>query len=119
MAGYRYRGTEFDAHIPFPEVQKRPPRPRVAAHGTRSGYALHIAAKEKPCEPCRAANREYLAAWKVRAKARAITTGWTGEKCGTLAGFKSHYYHAVPVCDPCRAANAEYCRARRDEKRAA
>ena len=117
---YVYGGTEFDAHIPLPELPpKRPKRPSVAACGTRSGYIAHLKAKEKPCEACQKANRDYMADWKVRSAARLINTGWTGEKCGTVAGFSAHYRHGVPTCAPCRKANSDSCRARREEKRAA
>lgn len=121
MAGYRYGGTEFDAHLPLPEIPKRknPRNPGTPPPcGTMSGYAWHRRYNETPCDACRATNREYNAEWKRRKKAGKVTTGWL-DRCGTVAGYSKHRRTATPVCEPCRAANAAACKERRDMKRAA
>lgn len=113
MAGYRYGGTEFDAHLPITEPLPEPvPRSRPTC-GTRSGYNSHRVNKEPACDECKAANNAYTADWARRKKARQISKGWTKEKCGTVAGYSAHRRHAVPICDACREASTEYNRARR------
>lgn len=120
MAGYVYRGTERDAHLPIEEQKKklgRIPGPRNC--GTRSGYVTHRKKKEPACQPCKDANQAYSIDYNERVANRQIKKGWTDEKCGTLAGYKAHYRHAMPMCEPCRQANRDRCRESREAKRAA
>jgi hypothetical protein len=106
MAGYVYRGSEFDAHI----------RPEC---GTRAGYKLHQRRNEKSCQPCKTANTEYTTEWERRTNKRKIYLGFTVTKCGTQAGYAAHKYHKIPLCDPCREANRAYNRAYKAAKKAA
>lgn len=122
MAGYRYGGTEFDAHlpVPYPEPKAREfpslTDPREPSEcGTDAGHNAHRRKKEPVCDPCRLAHNEYQCEYKRRRRAGKIPTGWTAAKCGTLAGVAAHYRHAVPVCLPCRIES----RARAKELRAA
>lgn len=120
MPGYRYGGTEFDAHLPIAEPtprarpkQRDPDAPSKC--GTNQGYDAHRRSKTPICQPCRDAHNAYKRDWKRRKKAGLVKTGWTTAKCGTMAGVASHYRHAVPVCNPCR----DVSRARAKELRAA
>jgi len=117
MAGYVYRGADFDVSEPTKPLAVR--RYAGAVCGTRPGYMKHRVVGEDPCTDCRDAVASYNRDYRKRVKARQITKGWTAAKCGTRAGHHAHHRHAVPLCEPCRKANADYCRARRDAKRAA
>ena len=117
MAGYVYRGSDFDVRTPAREPAVRTYSNAVC--GTRSGYMKHRANGEDPCPDCLDANASYNRDYRERVKARLIKKGWTAAKCGTVPGYRAHDRHAVPLCDPCRAANAAACKDRRDAKRAA
>ena len=45
--------------------------PKVAAHGTNSGYARHRKLGENPCDPCRQARRDYINDLRRRNKVMA------------------------------------------------
>jgi hypothetical protein len=84
MAGYKYRGElrgQIDSWTP-PELTSKPdPKPRpvkrephkprtprkdAAPCGTTSAYKRHQRRGEDPCEPCKAAKREYDKQWWER-----------------------------------------------------
>ena len=117
MAGYVYRGTDFDVFEPLKPLATR--RYAGAVCGTRPGYMRHRANSEDPCTDCSEANASYNRDYRERVKARTVKKGWTTAKCGTVPGYRAHDRHAVPLCEPCRAANAAACKDRRDAKKAA
>lgn len=114
MAGYRYRGTDFDAHLPFTDPPPAAPLPGINARcGTRAGYRAHRLEKETACDDCKAANSAYTVEYAQRRKMRKIKTGFTRDKCGTYSGYSAHRRYAVPMCGPCKEAGAQYSRERR------
>jgi hypothetical protein len=117
MAGYVYRGTDFDVSEPTKPLAVR--RYAGAVCGTRPGYMKHRANDEDPCPDCVDANASYSRDYRERVKARSVKRGWSPAKCGTLSGHRAHYRHSVPLCEPCRVANAAACKDRRDAKKAA
>lgn len=77
--GYVYGGTQFDAHLPWPETKRKRAYPRLAKPakcGTMGGFAKHRREDTKPCDPCADVSRAYNAEWKRRKKAGKVTTGW-------------------------------------------
>lgn len=68
--GYQYKGNKTGERDPWVNPprreQNRHPSPStaVAECGTKSGHKRHIRKGEKPCEPCKAAKREYDRLWR-------------------------------------------------------
>ncbi|MFF9787123.1 helix-turn-helix transcriptional regulator [Streptomyces nigrescens] len=52
-------------------VLEAPPKHR---HGDHAGYAAHLYRREKPCEACRAGEREYRARRRTNRKTVALNT---------------------------------------------
>jgi len=86
MAGYAYRGTDFDVFEPLKPLAPR--RYAGAVCGTRPGYMRHRANDEDPCADCTEANASYNRDYRERVKARLIKKGWTAAKCGTVPGYR-------------------------------
>ena len=79
--------------------------------GTAAGYQAHIKRKLPPCEPCKAAKREYdndrnRKLGRPERKRRP-------QGCGTQAGYDKHLREGEPACDDCKAARREYSTAQR------
>lgn len=103
MAGYKWAGT---------------PEPKPVC-GSRQAYQGHLYRGEEACDPCKAANAEYSAAWAAVKRPRRPQSGFTTDKCGTFKGHAAHKYHGVPLCDPCKEAGRAYHREYKAAKRAA
>lgn len=88
----------------------------LAPCGTRAAYQRHWSKGEEVCEPCRQADRAYMA--ELREARRAIK-GASGRRkrerkpCGTRAAYQRHLTWGEEPCDACRAANNEVARAER------
>ncbi|MFC9085317.1 hypothetical protein [Nocardiopsis dassonvillei] len=76
--------------------------------GTRSAYKRHILAREKPCDPCREAERVY--GIERRRRAGAIEREAL-QPCGTEAAYSRHRKRGEVPCEACRAAHRDYNRA--------
>jgi hypothetical protein len=112
MAGYVYRGTQFDAHVPEPKP-KRGPKPKPIRHGTTKGWWAHYRRGEKPCDPCRLALN--ASRNKTGRTCRPVAV------CGTPGGYNKHRRLGEKPCLPCRLVVAERALAsyyRRKEERA-
>jgi hypothetical protein len=127
MAGYVYRGSEFDAQRQLAEPKPRKPR-TVAVCGTIGGVAKHRRLKEPICESCAAAARAYKNEWRARVNANnpkppkvqkprvakepkpeRIKRAYSREQqCGIYAGYSRHIRYKETPCAPCRAANTAY-----------
>lgn len=73
---YEYRGSKSGEADPWaapkpepkPKPVKRVPqrtRKTLTPCGTKSAHKRHIYKGEKPCEPCKAAKREYDRMWRA------------------------------------------------------
>lgn len=117
MAGYKYKGAHvgpdmFDATDPR-QLAKDKAAERLAAKdeqpkkepqtlrpcGTRAAYNRHLAHKEKPCEPCKAAETLH----GIRRRQRKHP-----QPCGTNAAYHRHNRAQEPPCDPCKKAHADH-----------
>lgn len=68
--------------------------------GTYAAYVRHIVRREKPCESCSQANRDYKNGLRVR---RPLVL----KPCGTWAAYQRHRRHGEEACRLCKdAANA-------------
>ena len=123
MAGYVYRGTQFDVpDAPATPAASKPTRSRgfdPDACGTMRGYKQHLRHREEACRNCKDACAENMAERRRVAAERGYHSAFKPEKCGTIAGHSQHRNMGSPICDKCRQANIDYCKARRDRKKAA
>jgi hypothetical protein len=107
-----------------PTVQKPPvdPEPdttgdtsqrkrKQARHGTRSRYRSGCR-----CEPCKAANREYVQELKRRKETEQAATP-EPSLCPSPAGYRRHLRRDERACDGCRRAYAQDRAARRARQR--
>src|ERR1039458_8660764 len=72
--------------------------------GTNAGCVAHYVHDEKPCEPCRIANRDDQA---KRRRAKGIPPMRT-VVCGTRGGYKKHIEKKETPCLPCKQARRAY-----------
>ena len=120
MAGYVYRGTEFDADKPLPLMRPEDiPEYKHEKCGTTAGYDQHVRYGTPRCRPCLDANNEYKRTFRRFGGKGRSRADFTPDRCGTLAGWNLHMRTKQPMCEPCRAAQAEYQIGYRARKRAA
>jgi hypothetical protein len=80
MAGYVYRGTEFDAK---PKKGPVPPAPEEETHGTPQGIWRHRYKGEPNCEECRTHyNRERSEQRRRKRAQQGLTTRQYNKKEG-------------------------------------
>jgi len=99
----------------FQAIRKLRPKyntANMAKCGTLSGYKLHVARNELPCDPCREAENAHA---RKKRRAKGIEPRREAQ-CGTYGGYCAHLSRGETACDPCREANAAYAKARRRAK---
>lgn len=98
----------------FQAIRKLRPKyntANTAKCGTLSGYKLHAARNEPPCDPCREAGSAHR---RDRRREKGISPPQKAQ-CGTYGGYCAHMRRREPACDPCREAHTEYAKTRRRE----
>ena len=91
---------------------------QLAPCGTVAAYARHRLHKEKVCEACQVAWRNYH---RDRRSAGYVPPGTKRElaPCGTFAAAQRHRQHGEPVCEACQQAVRDYKAEKAREYRAA
>lgn len=67
---YIYKGTQRDAHLPWPDGRGHKRTMGPAQCGTRSGYLRHMRDGEQVCTECREAKNAYDRDYRERTKYR-------------------------------------------------
>jgi hypothetical protein len=88
--------------------------------GTPAAARRHYLRGERPCDPCRDAERARWnkSALNRRGKKKFPAKPFTTDKCGTNAGHQRHVVYGITPCDACMIAHRAYQQERRDKKRA-
>lgn len=89
-------------------MAKRGRKPGPFKHGTTTGYSRHYREGTPPCDPCKAANREYLQARALKIANGEHTPGrYAPVEHGTPSGYVKHSRAGTAPCTPCREAWAK------------